>query len=704
MKLRERINNFFDIADGKREIVKQEKGIGAGFQQFSTVLPPGDTFLHYLSLESDEDNPQYIRIRDPYIDNSWVYAAIQVMAQNMAQVPFKLYNGENEIEKPAGQYAWLWKLFNNVGPYMNRYALIESIPLWLSMRGECFWWLIRENVTGKIPSRIRILEPEYLRENVHNGEVVQWTYQAPDKSKILIDPKDIIQFKYYNPYNRFRGLSPLTATLLGLHIDYSAAALNYYFFNNNAAMGGFITTKSESITDQEKDAIELRIAKRHRGLSKTGLMGVLSHGSYFTPVTIAQKDMEYIPQRKWSRAEVFAVLSVNPALCGILEDASIKSNVREQKKALFENNLIPKMCLTEDVLRTEFFEREKLIGLSGKFDLDQVEALREGMAEKLKQAMILSKLGFTRNEINKRFELGFEDVPWGNVWWTLANMMPVGDDGTGALQRQQQPQQQASIKLLPEVSHEYVKMTQIWKAVIRLGEPVEKEMAAKLMDYFYDLRSEVLENILQRQGYKSVKAAAIEDDLIFDISAATELLRKNIFPYVEQAYELGIETLASGDIAYGLTNPRAMAALAKRAKDLEEINVTVAKQLKSEFKPILERGIEEGLSYDEIAGDLANSARNTFNNARGRAKTIARTEVNGAMSQARYDLMQEIDTPKHKWVSARDGNVRPSHYAIDGQIVAIGKRFSNGLEYPHDISGDPSETINCRCITVPVED
>lgn len=54
--------------------------------------------------------------------------------------------------------------------------------------------------------------------------------------------------------------------------------------------------------------------------------------------------------------------------------------------------------------------------------------------------------------------------------------------------------------------------------------------------------------------------------------------------------------------------------------------------------------------------------------------------------------------------SSRDGRTRESHAAIDGEIVTIGEQFSNGLEYPQDPMGDASETINCRCLTLPTLD
>jgi uncharacterized protein with gpF-like domain len=55
-----------------------------------------------------------------------------------------------------------------------------------------------------------------------------------------------------------------------------------------------------------------------------------------------------------------------------------------------------------------------------------------------------------------------------------------------------------------------------------------------------------------------------------------------------------------------------------------------------------------------------------------------------------------------EWLSARDTHVRDSHISIDGEIVKMIDRFSNGLRYPGDPEGPAGEIINCRCIELPV--
>ena len=54
-----------------------------------------------------------------------------------------------------------------------------------------------------------------------------------------------------------------------------------------------------------------------------------------------------------------------------------------------------------------------------------------------------------------------------------------------------------------------------------------------------------------------------------------------------------------------------------------------------------------------------------------------------------------------QWVAAQDDRTRDSHAEIDGEIIAFGEQYSNGLSFPGDTSGDIEEWINCRCSNAP---
>ena len=79
------------------------------------------------------------------------------------------------------------------------------------------------------------------------------------------------------------------------------------------------------------------------------------------------------------------------------------------------------------------------------------------------------------------------------------------------------------------------------------------------------------------------------------------------------------------------------------------------------------------------------------------ARRIAQTEINTTRNYVQYQRMQDDEMEYKIWHAAHDSRTRKSHLKVDEEIVPINERFSNGLMYPGDKDGDPSEWVNCRC-------
>lgn len=75
----------------------------------------------------------------------------------------------------------------------------------------------------------------------------------------------------------------------------------------------------------------------------------------------------------------------------------------------------------------------------------------------------------------------------------------------------------------------------------------------------------------------------------------------------------------------------------------------------------------------------------------------------GAANFGRMAAFLDADLEKHFWTTQRDQFVREEHQALEGETVAIGEPFSNGLRFPGDTeNGSPDQVCNCRCDVAPV--
>ena len=119
--------------------------------------------------------------------------------------------------------------------------------------------------------------------------------------------------------------------------------------------------------------------------------------------------------------------------------------------------------------------------------------------------------------------------------------------------------------------------------------------------------------------------------------------------------------------------------------------------LKRKITAQVSRGIATGMSYQQVAQQLAGYTNIGFNNA----VRIARTEGHRIQVQSGMDACYKAkekgaDVVK-QWDSTLDARTRDSHAKVDGEIRELDERFSNGLRFPGDPSGGAAEVVNCRC-------
>ena len=119
--------------------------------------------------------------------------------------------------------------------------------------------------------------------------------------------------------------------------------------------------------------------------------------------------------------------------------------------------------------------------------------------------------------------------------------------------------------------------------------------------------------------------------------------------------------------------------------------------LKKKITAQVSRGISSGMSYRQVAQQLAGQTKIGFNNA----VRIARTEGHRIQAQstmdAAYKAQEKGADMLKQWDAALDSRTRESHTIVDGEIRELDKPFSNGLMFPGDPAGGAAEVVNCRC-------
>ena len=119
---------------------------------------------------------------------------------------------------------------------------------------------------------------------------------------------------------------------------------------------------------------------------------------------------------------------------------------------------------------------------------------------------------------------------------------------------------------------------------------------------------------------------------------------------------------------------------------------------KSQINGAIESAIIQGKSVDHIAEDLQNRLQSVNEaSAKRTARTAITCSQNSGCLEGWKAARDKGVNVKKQWIASLDSRTRESHAELDQEIQELDDDFSNGLQYPGDPNGDPSEVYNCRC-------
>jgi len=262
------------------------------------------------------------------------------------------------------------------------------------------------------PSRIELYNLRPDRMTINPGDylnlVRSYTYAKDTAAETVFAQEQILHVKEFHPTNDWYGLSPCEVALQDIHTLNLAARWNAKLLQNDARPAGIMTTPAgAALSDQQFERLKKLMKEEVVGAENAGLpVGPLEGGLEFKPYGLSPREMDWLQLDKHTRRKVASVLNVAPELIGDSENKTY-SNYQEARKALYLENVLPRM----DVLRDEL--NNWLVPMFGDdrirvdYDRDSIEAIREDRSKLYTDIRGLVQDGIaTRNMALE--ELGYE--------------------------------------------------------------------------------------------------------------------------------------------------------------------------------------------------------------------------------------------------------------------------------------------------------
>ena len=199
------------------------------------------------------------------------------------------------------------------------------------------------------------------------------------------------------------------------------------------------------------------------------------------------------------------------------------------------------------------------------------------------------------------------------------------------------------------------------------------------------------------------------------IAALEQRLKNEIAPKIQAALDTGRRSIQEPAAIFGVDVP--LITLPQNLVDVVQgFTADLIKRISDETRARVNADIAASLLRGDSILDAArrighsmNAPATTFGAISTKAERIARTEVLRAYSIAQQASLRQmadyVPKLKKQWIATPDDRVRPSHEKANGQTRDWDEPFKvdgEELMYPRDPGGSAGNTINCRCVAVPV--
>lgn len=352
----------------------------------------------------------------------WVNRCINEIGTAVGSVSWKAYREEKSGTLTPMPNHQLEVLMEKPNPHMSAKEFFSLWAAHLHLGGSSYWETVF--VQGK-PFNLYPIRPDWMTPQPDPIKYLKgYRLDTGQGKKLDFEPQNILWFRFIDPLNDYAGLSPIQSAARTIDTERSIVSWNQTYFDNAGVPSGVLKVPASILLDEEQKDIESRLREQLTANNRNTPL-VLWGGMEWSAMGVTAKDADFLSQKKINKYEICAIMGVPPQIVGANEDPTY-SNYAVARLSFWEDKIIPLVDWLKAKVNNAFapYFNDGVMLLP---DLSEVPAMREAFGQKIEQAGKLYTMGVPFNQINQRLRLGFDKLPWGDVWWAPANLMPISD-------------------------------------------------------------------------------------------------------------------------------------------------------------------------------------------------------------------------------------------------------------------------------------
>lgn len=700
-------------------------------------------WLAGLDMPDDKDS----KPAKPYKQVALVYICVNKLINAIAGLPLVLSTIDEKIVESGPVYDLF---FNNPATSWQKF-ITETIGHYALTR-DVFWIFLDSE--GSNPKEILIVSGTQMHpltsDGTAGGQLIGWEFRGFGGQRVRFTLDEVYQWKNFNPYDRFHGLGPATASNLNINYSFAADLYNSNALANAAEPGAILTTAGKLDEDQIR-LIRNQFEARHKGSAKAKRTAVLTGGLDIKTIAMKMTDMQVAKITEMSDKKICSSFGIPPGVAGLITEAQYSHGPAMQD--FIFNTVIPLATLFADELtagilsrfssakwlsnsdnfpaidikdakfysglrhslsKNVFYRqgRHKAVAVQKKvfawFDAGQHPVVQEHQREVAEKVLKFTEAGVMLNDIIEAHDLPYKEVPWGNDWWIPMGNVPArltleaGLEGiTGPSLPEGQPQGEEepeksqllspSIKSIDKDSDQ--QRLRLWRNWVISWAGIEREYKDAMRKFFVRQQRILLDKLkkaLSELKFSNNEIRAPSDDIIarvvFDLKIEDNKIKVINQVFFGKAVELGIRQ-GLVEIA-GFSGDK----LDELTEQIKRIPVIKGKLIISTHKITGINKTTQRLIANQLRTGL--EAEEGLNELAVRVSKTLGSNRARALSIARTQTAGAIGTGRHEGLKAAGIELKSWVTSGDSNVrdahIAAGQRYADGIpvDQPFEIDGE----------------
>ena len=388
-------------------------------------------------LKGEDVDNQGAVLSNAYQQVVWVYRAINVLAEQVANIPFLFSKGERGRETLITRGP-LIDFYNRPHKHLNKFQYWEMRVIWLMLRGECLRVPIYSDASPgslsansgnnqrRVLRNIVFLDPAHMQHIIENNQLIGWRYtgssfNSPMQSRVFL-PDEVWFEKLPNPFDFWRGMPPLYVAQFPPQTDFAASSFMRGTMENNAD-NGLIIRSNQVMSDEQRQQVLATLRGRKRKAGTADKPMFLWGVNEIVQPKLSSADLQFLENRKFSRGEICSAFGVPEEIVATTDHN--KYDVMTGARRNFTENRVAPLCArleAEEDRTVKSIDRTAV----GWFDTDSLPIMQDIRRARIATAKTGFDMGIPFNELNRVFDLGFKEFPWGETGYLPSNSVPVG--------------------------------------------------------------------------------------------------------------------------------------------------------------------------------------------------------------------------------------------------------------------------------------